>query len=293
MNPPARLALRPAIQLPELPVAPQLLDTPDLHACYEPEERAVWLYAHPRGGRPCFTPALLSDIVAQQDAVSRASHTTDFFLNCSDVPGVYSLGGDLHLFRALAAAGDEGGLLNYARACIDAVYNNAAGLHADVVTLAVVRGEALGGGLEAALSCQVVIAEKGAKMGFPEVLFNLFPGMGAYSLVARKANAHVADILIGSGQLQTAEALFEMGLVDHLAEPGQGEHVAREVMRGMRPKLKGLRAYYRAKDRAYDRLDKEELLEVAYEWVEAALRLDTRDLKMMDRLVRAQNKAHG
>ena len=48
------------------------------------------------------------------------------------------------------------------------------------------QGECLGGGFEAALSSDVIVAEKSARFGFPEILFNLFPGMGAYSFLERK-----------------------------------------------------------------------------------------------------------
>lgn len=284
---------KPEVALPPAPTEPLLVGTPDLSATYDPALKALWLYAHPSGGRPCFTPAVLRDIVRQQEAASQAPGTVDFFLNCSGVEGVYNLGGDLHLFRKLAEAKDSKGLTAYAEGCIDAVYNNLFGLHCDAVTMAVIRGDALGGGLEAALSCQVVIAERGSKMGFPEILFNLFPGMGAYSLVSRRASAKVADDLIVSGRIVLAEEMHELGLVDHLADPGQGEVVAAQVMRSLTPRLKGFKAYQRAKCLAFNRHTREELLDLTYEWVEAAMRLESRDLRVMDKLVSAQNKAHG
>ncbi len=46
------------------------------------------------------------------------------------------------------------------------------------VTVALVEGDALGGGFEAALSCDVIVATPQAKFGFPEVLFHLFPAWG-------------------------------------------------------------------------------------------------------------------
>jgi DSF synthase len=47
-----------------------------------------------------------------------------------------------------------------------------------VITASLVQGRALGSGFECALASDVIVAETGARMGFPEVLFNLFPGMG-------------------------------------------------------------------------------------------------------------------
>ncbi len=63
------------------------------------------------------------------------------------------------------------------------------------VSIAMVEGSALGGGFEAALAHHFVLANN-ARMGFPEIAFNLFPGMGGYSLVARKAGMRLAEELI-------------------------------------------------------------------------------------------------
>jgi len=272
--------------------APKALCTSILRSRYEPETRSMWMYAHP-DGRPCFTPELLADVIAQQAEVEKSPAQVDFFLNCSGVPGVYNLGGDLDLFRRLVEARDEAGLMRYAESCIRAINYNVAGLNSDVVTMALVQGDALGGGLEAALSCHVVIAERGAKMGFPEMMFNLFPGMGAYSLVARKAGPRIAEDLILNARVLPAEQMHELGLVDHLADPGKGELVAREVIRTMTAQLKGFRAFQRAKMHAYIRLTYQELEDVVHEWVRAAMKLDRRDLRVMDRLVKAQDKLHG
>lgn len=271
--------------------APRLLTTSLVTSRFDPESRALWMYAHPTG-RPCFTSELLADVIAQQREVELAQGTVDFFLNCSSIPGVYNLGGDLDLFRRLVEAGDQQALMTYAEACIHAINNNVAGLHADAVSMSVIQGDALGGGLEAALSCHVVIAERGTRMGFPEMMFNLFPGMGAYSLVARKAGPRIAEDLILNARVLTAEEMHALGLIDHLADPGQGEVVARDVMRSMASQLKGFRAFQRAKMHAFIKLTYQELEDVVREWVRGAMKLDRRDLRTMERLVKAQNRLH-
>jgi len=48
----------------------------------------------------------------------------------------------------------------------------------DAMSIAMIEGTALGGGFEAALAHHFVLAQKGAEFGFPEIAFNLFPGMG-------------------------------------------------------------------------------------------------------------------
>jgi DSF synthase len=105
----------------------------------------------------------------------------------SDVRSVFNFGGDLSLFVLLVRARDLDSLKLYARRCVDLVWwlENAAQI--GVYTTALVQGDTLGGGLESALLHHNVIFERGAQAGFPEVLFNLFPGMGAWHLAIRKA----------------------------------------------------------------------------------------------------------
>jgi enoyl-CoA hydratase/carnithine racemase len=59
----------------------------------------------------------------------------------------------------------------------------------------------------------VIIAERGAKFGFPENIFGLFPGMGAYSLVARRVGAAFAEEMMLGGRIYTAEEMKDVGLV--------------------------------------------------------------------------------
>lgn len=187
-------------------------------------------------------------------------------------------------------AGDYDALFQYATQCVDGIYNYLVGLGTETITVALVEGDALGGGLEVALSHHIVVAQRGVKMGFPEMLFNLFPGMGAYSIVTRKAGPRIAEDLITSGRVLTAEQLHEMGLVDYLAEPGEGEAVVRKVIAARRTYLHGYWAYQRAKQHGPLRVLHTELLEITREWVNAACSLASRDHKVMERLVRAQDK---
>src|SRR4030095_14346844 len=114
-------------------------------------------------------------------------------------------------------------LLTYGRACIDVLYRNYVGHDLPVTTVSLVQGECLGGGFEAALSSDVIVAEKSARFGFPEILFNLFPGMGAYSFLDRKIGQRGAEQLISTGKVYSAEEMLRLGVVDAIAEDGQGE----------------------------------------------------------------------
>ena len=130
------------------------------------------------------------------------------------------MGGDLNFFSEAIRGGRREALRAYARACVDCVHAASRGFDTGAISLAMIEGTALGGGFEAALAHHFVLAQNNARMGFPEMAFNLFPGMGGYSLVARRSGMRLAEELIGTGESHTAEWFQARGLVDVLFEPG-------------------------------------------------------------------------
>lgn len=257
----------------------------------------VWLYMRP-APRPCFTPRLLQEVHAYQEQLEGTGGAfvsggqycqVRYQVLASRLPGVFNLGGDLQLFSRLIQSRDRDALYRYAKACIDVLYPNAVNYHLPITTISLVQGEALGGGFEAALSSNVLIAERSAKMGLPEVLFNLFPGMGAYSLLARRLDRARAEQMILSGRIYSAEELYDMGVVDVLAEDGAGE----EAVYGYIRKHKRMQNTYQAIQKVRQRFNPvtyDELMDITAIWVDAALRLEPKDLRVMERLVKAQDR---
>ena len=118
----------------------------------------------------------------------------NYYVAGSRVPGVYNLGGDLAYFMQCIERRDRDALMSYATLCVDNLYPRIQNYFIpNLITIALVQGDALGGGFEGALANNVIIAEEQAKMGLPEILFNLFPGMGAYSLLARRVGPRLAE----------------------------------------------------------------------------------------------------
>jgi DSF synthase len=256
--------------------------------------KALFCYMRPEG-RPSYTPELLRDLSRMQSNIHRATARAEpfrYFVVRSSVPGVFNLGGDLDLFGAKIRAGDREALRDYAHACVDVVYHNAVGYERRVTTVALVQGAALGGGFEAALSCHYIVAERSATFGLPEVLFNLFPGMGAYSFLSRRLDAVRAEKLILSGKVYTAAELHEMGLVDVLAEDGEGEATLRSFLSSLDRRYNTHQAVLQARHRVHP-LPRQELIDVVDVWVDAAMKLEEGDLRRMSRLVRAQTRRHG
>jgi DSF synthase len=263
---------------------------------FEPSSGTVWGYFRPRG-TACFSLGLLKDIRAHDSALavnggqvevagqmSRVNH----YVLASRTPRVFNLGGDLALFVLLIKARDREALGHYARLCIENLYPRIQNFFCPTMTtISLVQGDALGGGFEAALTSDVIIAEEGAQLGLPEILFNLFPGMGAYSLLARRTGARAAEELILSGRALSARQLHEMGIVDVVAPDGQGESAVRAWIGRNAKRRNGMQGVFRAREIVHP-ITREELDAIAEVWVDAALRLEDRDLKMMGRIVRAQ-----
>jgi len=255
---------------------------------HEEEYGLAWYYMHAQP-RPCFTPTLLDEIKHWQNYLGNQSERDiRYAVFASSVPGVFCLGGDLDLFIRFIRTKDKLGLSTYIRACISTMYLNHIGLGKDITTISLIQGDALGGGMESAISSQVIIAERNTKMGLPDILFNLFPGAGAYSMLSRKIGAVQAERMILSGRLYTAEEMYEMGVVDLLAEEGQGEIAVYDYIRKEDRARNGICAFRKAKQCCAP-LTREELLAAGDIWVDAALRLRDKDLRMMERLVKRQS----
>jgi DSF synthase len=258
------------------------------------DERSAtyWCHMQPQD-RPSFTPGLLADLAEMQDSLksmcSGTAAPVQYYVLASRLPGIFNLGGDLTVLADKIRRKDRGSLVAYARACIDVLHTNSVGFDLPVVTVALVQGDALGGGFEAALSCDVIIAEKGSRFGLPEVLFNLFPGMGAYSFLSRRVGAGRAEKMILSGKIFSAEELHDLDIVQVLAEPGAGDIAAQEYIDRNRRRHNAQTGVFRA-GRRVNPVGYDELRDITEIWVDTALRLKEADLRKMERLTSAQNR---
>lgn len=207
----------------------------------------------------------------------------------SRIPGVFNLGGDLAMFIQAILRKDRRMLSHYGTLCVDNMYRRVTGFGADVVTYSLVQGKAFGGGFECALASDVMVAERSATMSFPEVLFNMFPGMGALSLLGRKIGLKKAEEIIMSGQVFTAKQMHDEGVVDELVEDGTGLDAVKAIIRLRHRRRNSYRAMSAAK-REYQPVSQKEMRSIVDVWVDAAMKLETRDMRMMARLVRAQDR---
>ncbi len=270
----------------------RLFSLSELDVLYDCEQRALWTFMRPRE-RPSFTPPMLADFEQWQGLIAGnfgpGRTPLDFLVLGSRAPGVFCFGGDLQLFAELIRSGDRDGLANYGRRCVEILDRNIRALDLPLVTIGLVQGKALGGGFEALLSFDFIIAERGSSFGLPEVMFGLFPGMGAHPLLSRKLGTAMADRLILSDESYSAEQMYELGIVHALAEPGEGIAAVRGFLARSNRRLAGLVAARKAM-RISAPVPMEEFYAIVDLWADAALQLGEKDLKLMQRLASAQER---
>ncbi len=266
----------------------------ELDIRFDKATNAMWCAMRP-SGPPSFTPSMLRELISLRRAIQTYTQGRDnqdklrFFIGRSDVAGIYNLGGDLDHFVAMIRQRDREGLRAYAVDCCDVAYHMTTGFDSSVLTIGLVQGDALGGGFEGAMSFNILVAERKARMGLPEILFNLFPGMGAMSFLTRKVGLAIAQRMIMSGKIYTAEELHEMGVVDILVEDGAGEDAVCKFIAGGQTRHRLHLALAQARQRVLP-LSFEELRDITDIWVNTAMQLGENDLRRMERLAAAQRK---
>ena len=269
----------------------------DLDVRFESAERSVWVRMQPQG-RPCMTPGLLDAFVRAQQEISQLAHAghdardpyrLGYQVLASATPGVFCVGGDLAYFLEVMERGDRDALDTYARRCVDVMYRSVTGYDLPFTTIALVQGQALGGGFEAALASTVLIAEEGATFGFPETLFGMFPGMGALSLLTRRTSLGIARRIISSSRMYSPRELYELGVVDVVVPDGEGERAVHDFIAERRNRESGFHALDLAAARVSP-VSHDELLDVVEIWVETAMALSGRNRRLMAYLAAAQER---
>jgi len=264
---------------------------------FKEEAGVMWCYMNPYP-RPCFTPQLLSDLSrflqfirnkVSSDIRSNGTSSIKYIVFGSYKPGVFSLGGDLGLFTECINSSDKDRLSDYMRMSIEVMYSIYSNMDVPLTTISLIRGNALGAGFEGALSCDYIVSEKNVQLGFPEVLFNMFPGMGAYSFLARRLDPARVERMILNGRIYSAEELFDMGLIDTISEDGHGVQDVEKFIKKLEKSKNTRKAILKIRNRIHP-VTFEEMLDIGEIWVNSAMALSPHEVKVMQRLVRAQDR---
>ena len=126
----------------------------------------------------------------------------------------FCAGSDVKEFESLRGRVGEGKLL-----LEKAVYRRLARL--PMPTIAAIQGDALGGGLELALCCDLRVADENAKLGMPEVRLGVMPGSGGTQRLPRIVGPAKAKEMILMGEIVSAPEAAEIGLVNRVSASGE------------------------------------------------------------------------
>lgn len=266
----------------------------EITICHDNEESIFWFFMDQKN-HPTYTYKLGEevDIVhnwVKKNYANKSIHVESdlkYFVTGSKTPNVFNFGGDLNHFAECVKNQDYVALKHYAETCIRMQYTNYTNFNAPIISIALVQGDALGGGFEHALASDIIVAEKNARLGLPEILFNLFPGMGAYSFLSRRVGCNITEKMILEGKLYSASELYEMGIVDILAEDGDGEDAVIQYVSGHKKRFAVEYAVYQARKYSAP-VTLDELMFITDQWVNTAKTLKVEDIKKMQRLARAQ-----
>lgn len=247
---------------------------------------------------PCYTPGLLQSIADAANDVralinknlEQDGHTPwHYVVVNSAYPQIFNLGGDLGLFVEMIRNRDHEGLYNYGKACVDLTYRWSRSLDLPITGISLIDGTAQGGGLEMALASNIIVAERGALLGFPETNFGLFAGMGAMHFMSQRVSPGEAQQLFLSGKLYNSEEWYERGLIDVLAEPGKGNQAVLDLLRDTDRRRHAREAIRRIRVQQTP-VNYDHLLETVSYWAEAALTMSERELGLMERIRKAQTR---
>lgn len=147
----------------------------------------------------------------------------------SAVDRVFIAGGDIAVMRDLDLV--QGSRFVYAGQALTRRLEDSR-----LIFIAVVNGFALGGGMELALACDMIVASEGAVFGFPETRLGLFPGWGGTQRIVRCVSAQRARELVYTARRLSASEAEEFGFVNRVVGPTEIESsalgLANEVLKG-------------------------------------------------------------
>src|SRR6266702_5471168 len=174
--------------------------------------------------------AMLAELEKFVAAFDAMAPETSVCIIASARKSVFSAGGDLRELYATAAAVPAKERPAGVRAFLERIHAVLNAFDAaSFVTIAAVHGACLGGGLELALACDMIIADKMARFAFPELRLGFIPGFGGVPRLKRDlGNAVVRDLLF-TGRTLNASRAHALGLVAQLAGEGEALRIARST----------------------------------------------------------------
>jgi DSF synthase len=267
---------------------------PQISLEYEPDILTLWITLRPEP-KPVFTLPLIESVGRVQDAVMELWGQDDDrpvrYVAYRGSEAIFSLGGDLDFYLDCLRANDRAGLRNYADQATKVIRLNRTGLDGAVITLTNVRGRAIGGGIDPARACNVMIAEEGATFSYPEINFNHFP-ISAVPVLSRHTGPIEAERILLSGEEFSAREFQAKGAVDEVVPAGSGdEWIRRYAARTLNTHAARVAVIAAFNQQAADRYG--QLSGYALAWTNHILRLKPVEINKLQRIAAAQERMLG
>jgi enoyl-CoA hydratase/carnithine racemase len=174
--------------------------------------------------------AMLAELEKFVAAFGALAPETSACIIASARKSVFSAGGDLRELYHQAASVPEKERSKGIRSFLERIHAVMNAIDAaPFVTIAAVHGACLGGGLELALACDIIIADKMARFAFPELRLGFIPGFGGIPRLKRDLGNAVGRDLLFTGRTINATRAHDVGLVAQLAGEGEALAVARST----------------------------------------------------------------
>lgn len=261
---------------------------------YDPIYRALWCTLKSTLS-PTFTLSLLMNIRTIQNKIAEHCYenkngVVKYIIWQSDNSNIFNLGLDLPYVYKLITEKNEKRLDNYLQLCIDVFYINLMKLDiSPLITISLIRGKAYGGGFEAALSSDIIVAERNARCSFPEIRYNILPSLCTLNMLLRRFAPSAIESLLFQGKSINADDLLQLQLIDKITDSGSGKIFLQEKIKQIHSRHSAVADLYMAKTLAtkvtYDELDKFKQM-----WINTALRLNSDSIKRLGRLAGAQER---
>ncbi len=254
---------------------------PQADLAFEPAIRTLWVTLKPEP-KPVFT--LRSYFQRQKKCRTplfacgqTPAECPVMFFAYRGVGPLFSLGGDLDYYLDCLAEDNSEGLPNYARQAADVIAYNSNGLNGlRASRVATIHGKALGGGIDPARACNVLVGEEQATFGYPEIHYNHFP-ISAVPILSRHVGTIEAERILTLGLDYTASEFHTCGVLDAVVPNGGGEDWIRNYARRSMPTHRARMALIAAFNRRAGNLS-EELADAVDTWVKHFMRLKPIDI---------------
>lgn len=275
-------------------IAWQAGSLPQISLSFEPEIATLWITLKPEP-KPVFTLPLIESVGKVQDALTTlwGDHPSRpvLYVAYRAQGTIFSLGGDLDYYLDCLRGNDREALRDYADKATQVIRLNRNGINGSVITLANVQGKAIGGGIDPARACNVMIAEEHATFTYPEINYNHFP-ISAVPVLSRHTGPIEAERILLSGEEYSAREFMRRGAVDAVVPSGEGDDWIRRYAADARPshssRIALMSAFNRQAGDMYG-----PLTACAQSWADHIMSLTPGEVSKLQRITVAQERVLG